>query len=336
MQKYAKYLIKMFSFFFLKLLKAILVLRIHLFEIEKVNELCKDFSERYIETLKIKLNSDNIFKSDDDSDEMNESNADERSFTLNSTEDTHESNPKDESDRFYKSFFSAESKCKQTPQQLKGKSYCSPGKFKAVRHVQQSASRTHSTPLKKSPTIPFEISPDTCLAKISFNMLNLNNDSSYQSVCDLEDELADNADSCDEMNKKAKRSNSSSNKNSSECDYDAEDYGNDELADDFNEEENLYEENDDEEDIEAYLDEDDCSTKSPNSIQAYKSAINSSPISNNKNSNPNGEDYFFKRNTKNKRGILPKNATNVMKKWLFQHIVVSDQVQVLYMFNPMF
>ena len=306
---------------FLKLLKAILVLRIHLFEIEKVNELCKDFSERYIETLKIKLNSDNIFKSDDDSDEMNESNADEKSFTLNSTEDTYDSNPKDENDRFcYKSFFA-----KQTPQQSKGKPYCSPGKFKGAKHAQQS-SRTHSTPLKKSPTIPFEISPDTCLAKISFNMLNLNNDSSYQSVCsnDLEDELTENADSFDEINKKIKRCNSSSNKNSSECDYDAEEYGNDELVEDFNEEENLYEENDEEEDIEAYLDEDDCSTKSPNSIHAYKSAVNSSPISNNKNSNPNGEDYFFKRNTKNKRGILPKNATNVMKKWLFQHIVVSD------------
>ena len=37
----------------------------------------------------------------------------------------------------------------------------------------------------------------------------------------------------------------------------------------------------------------------------------------------NENDYFFKRNAKTKRGILPKNATNVMKKWLFQHIIVS-------------
>ena len=32
------------------MLNSILVLRIHLLELEKVNELCTDFSERYIET----------------------------------------------------------------------------------------------------------------------------------------------------------------------------------------------------------------------------------------------------------------------------------------------
>ncbi len=50
-------------------MKAIQVLRIHLLEIEKVNELCIDFSKRYIETITLKLNSDNIFKSDDDEEE---------------------------------------------------------------------------------------------------------------------------------------------------------------------------------------------------------------------------------------------------------------------------
>ena len=28
---------------------------------------------------------------------------------------------------------------------------------------------------------------------------------------------------------------------------------------------------------------------------------------------------------KNKRGVLPKQATQVMRSWLFQHIVVSDR-----------
>jgi hypothetical protein len=32
------------------------------------------------------------------------------------------------------------------------------------------------------------------------------------------------------------------------------------------------------------------------------------------------DDLSSKRKTK--RGILPKNATNIMKQWLFQHIVV--------------
>ncbi len=52
------------------------------------------------------------------------------------------------------------------------------------------------------------------------------------------------------------------------------------------------------------------------------------PSSSNKNMNNhtanenNVDSYCFKKNSKTKRGILPKNATNVMKKWLFQHIVV--------------
>ena len=48
------------------ILKSIQVLRIHLLELEKVNELCKDFCQRYISCLKVKLNSDNIFKNEFD------------------------------------------------------------------------------------------------------------------------------------------------------------------------------------------------------------------------------------------------------------------------------
>ena len=35
------------------------------------------------------------------------------------------------------------------------------------------------------------------------------------------------------------------------------------------------------------------------------------------------DDSNSKNNKKSKRGILPKQATNIMKQWLFQHIVVS-------------
>ena len=45
-------------------MKSIQVLRIHLLELEKVNDLCKDFCQRYISCLKVKLNSDNIFKNE--------------------------------------------------------------------------------------------------------------------------------------------------------------------------------------------------------------------------------------------------------------------------------
>ena len=44
------------------MVKAIQVLRIHLLEIEKVNDLCKDFCQRYISCLKGKLQSDNLLR----------------------------------------------------------------------------------------------------------------------------------------------------------------------------------------------------------------------------------------------------------------------------------
>lgn len=44
------------------MVKAILVLKIHLLEIEKVNELCKDFCQRYIACLKGKLQTDNMLR----------------------------------------------------------------------------------------------------------------------------------------------------------------------------------------------------------------------------------------------------------------------------------
>ena len=34
------------------------------------------------------------------------------------------------------------------------------------------------------------------------------------------------------------------------------------------------------------------------------------------------------KGSKQKRGILPKQATQVMKSWLFQHIVVSSKIRV--------
>nr|QFQ66898.1 PKNOX2-like protein [Hofstenia miamia] len=46
------------------MIKAIQVLRIHLLELEKVNELCKDFCQRYIACLKGKMHSENILRTD--------------------------------------------------------------------------------------------------------------------------------------------------------------------------------------------------------------------------------------------------------------------------------
>jgi hypothetical protein len=49
-------------FLYFQMVKAIQVLRIHLLELEKVNELCKDFCNRYVSCLKGKLQSDNLLR----------------------------------------------------------------------------------------------------------------------------------------------------------------------------------------------------------------------------------------------------------------------------------
>jgi hypothetical protein len=61
---------------------AMQVLRIHLLELEKVNDLCQDFCQRYITCLKVKLDTNKIFTDDDDEEE------DEcEDFELNSDDD---------------------------------------------------------------------------------------------------------------------------------------------------------------------------------------------------------------------------------------------------------
>ncbi|CAG2122481.1 unnamed protein product, partial [Medioppia subpectinata] len=44
------------------MIKAIQVLRIHLLELEKVSELCKDFCQRYITCLRTKMSSENLLR----------------------------------------------------------------------------------------------------------------------------------------------------------------------------------------------------------------------------------------------------------------------------------
>ena len=46
------------------MIRAIQVLRIHLLELEKVQELCKDFCNRYITCLKGKMQSENLLRSE--------------------------------------------------------------------------------------------------------------------------------------------------------------------------------------------------------------------------------------------------------------------------------
>ena len=58
---------KLYSIFmgcFFQMIRGIQVLRIHLLELEKVQELCKDFCNRYITCLKGKMQSENLLRSD--------------------------------------------------------------------------------------------------------------------------------------------------------------------------------------------------------------------------------------------------------------------------------
>ena len=55
--------------FVFQMLKAIQVLRIHLLELEKVNDLCKDFCQRYTNCLKGKLQSENLLRTESDYDQ---------------------------------------------------------------------------------------------------------------------------------------------------------------------------------------------------------------------------------------------------------------------------
>ena len=47
-----------------QMIRSIQVLRIHLLELEKVQELCKDFCNRYITCLKGKMQSENLLRSE--------------------------------------------------------------------------------------------------------------------------------------------------------------------------------------------------------------------------------------------------------------------------------
>ncbi len=305
------------------LLKAILVLRIHLFEIEKVNELCRDFSEKYIETLKITLNSDNMFKSDDESDEMNEStNEDVRSFNnINTHDDDLSEHPMSAmNDKFNKSLFYIDEGGNHELFSSRNKKRSSSSRLLNIDKSQKKF-KSELRDLKAS----YEISPDTCLSKISFNMINLNNsnsnvnnDGSYESVCSEDDMNENNLDD----------STSSNKKSNNEFEYDntyESAYPNVDLND---EEDNSYDADQDEAEVDPDEDNYELALETPKLSKRFNSSAMAAQL--------NDDDYIFKRNSKTKRGILPKNATNVMKKWLFQHIIVSFKKFLLFLINSFF
>ena len=72
--------------------------------------------------------------------------------------------------------------------------HTSPNFMSSMKSQKNGKFQKSSSPTREK-SQSLEISPDTCLSKISFNMLNLNNnnDSSYQSVCS-QDEINETGD----------------------------------------------------------------------------------------------------------------------------------------------
>ncbi|CAF0919610.1 unnamed protein product [Adineta steineri] len=77
---------------------AMQVLRIHLLELDKVNDLCRDFCQRYIACLKVKLNANNIFTDDEDDDDDDDVNDEDEDFELNINDDFESSEENDDDD----------------------------------------------------------------------------------------------------------------------------------------------------------------------------------------------------------------------------------------------
>lgn len=69
------------------MIKALQVLRIHLLELEKVQELCRDFCTRYIACLRGKMQSENLLRSDYAMEHISNSNMSNSNSPVNSPAD---------------------------------------------------------------------------------------------------------------------------------------------------------------------------------------------------------------------------------------------------------
>ena len=69
------------------MIKALQVLRIHLLELEKVQELCRDFCTRYIACLRGKMQSENLLRSDYSMEQISNSNLSNSNSPINSPAD---------------------------------------------------------------------------------------------------------------------------------------------------------------------------------------------------------------------------------------------------------
>lgn len=238
------------------MLNAILVLRIHLVELERVNELCTNFTERYIETLKVKLNSDNFFKNDSDSsqDFFDQENV----YKLKS-----ESLPEQDEDAESRDMYGNESMTNRINQKTMY-SEMNEGLVKK-EYLSKLNSLLEQVGVNEPENESFSDDGDMLNQEMDTDQTERDSDESekeYSSSYDkIDSEMSTASNISPKSSKKQKKSFSKSKK-----------------------------------------------LKTDASLMMRKFNLNS--------------DNNFINGSKTKRGILPKNATNVMKQWLFKHIVV--------------
>lgn len=264
------------------MINAILVLRIHILELEKVNELCRDFAERYIEALKIKLNSDNIFKIDDEDDEEAE-NGTEADVDVEADIDT---GVNTDSERTSGLKRKTDQGGKPLPAKKKRK------KLKMPHEMLNSKCTGLSTGIESK----YQIHPETSLSSITLKPLRSNRNDFESPRCRSQLTSESMSDEY-ELLRKNELKNELDDSTSSNNDDDNE---------------NVFEDYDEEITIDDEENDDDAKSLTSSTLAGKASSTDL-----------NGKDDV-KDSSKLKRGILPKSATNVMKKWLFQHLVVRE------------
>ena len=298
------------------------MLRIHLLEIEKVNDLCNDFADRYIDTLRLRLNSDNIFKSDDE-DEV----SDERTAKQDPAEGPEGDEVKSKS-KFKMLMSNTEEVEADLPKDsVKKKGKISQKKLKRIRKLQRESKLKSLSKLKR---VPFEINLDTTLDKIHLDMNNCPENNSNAKISESNDSNDGSVNEC--TNQPTSESNvfyhhhHRGHARSSAGDNDEQnEYENDFMDDKAEDMETFMNEDEDEEEEEEEDDEDeeDLDYEMDDEYSTLTGKSSTSSLNNDERRFHKSDSSSGSLNSKNKRGILPKNATNVMKKWLFQHIVVS-------------
>ena len=314
---------------------AILVLRMHLVELEKVHELCTGFAEQYIETLRLKLNSDNILRIDDGETGADFEGNDDDLLTVDPLTDVNNNEVKfggnqqiltddDESAPTGSSRLSKETRklnVAKRQHQLNTPSSLSSS---------STSSRLLLVPVKRE----HSVGEDTIMKKHATNangytVAGLGYDNSSHSNASPDstesDTIVHTKKVTEASTSKQRPATKQDNEDSDANVYDEVDgnYGSlyDDCDEDDNNDENDEDGHDEDDEDDGGGDEDDMSS-SNGKTAPYTRRGHITGGHGHVNMPSGKQDMDFLR--KSKRGILPKNATNVMKRWLFQHIVVSS------------